>query len=57
MTSKVTVDAHAGWDVLVKLLDSSGGHLVKIIPAGTEEDIYLHSDLIITHIEELYKEI
>lgn len=55
MTSKVTVDAHAGWDVLVEFTDSNLGYLHKIVPAGTEEDIYLHSDLIITRIEELYK--
>lgn len=45
MTTKVTVDAHAGWDVKVKFFhpktsESQGEQIVK---ANTTETVYVHS--------------
>ena len=60
MTTRVTVDAHGGWPILVGLL--SGEPTKKktiredIVPAGEKRDFYIHSGLRIIYIEELPKE-
>ena len=56
MTTKITVDAHAGWPVLVRLKRGEP-HAQKsdetvLVEPGTTMDFYIHSGLIITGIEE-----
>jgi hypothetical protein len=43
MTTKITVDAHAGWDVSVTPLDVNNTPTTppKVVPAGTVEDVYV----------------
>lgn len=59
MTTRVTVDAHAGWPVLVSFLvgetKSTKNILVDIVEPNTSKDFYIHSGLRITSIEELTK--
>ena len=59
MTTRVTVDAHAGWDVLVVgLLGEAGGAKTVssyVVPAGDVRDFYIHSGFRLIHIEELHK--
>ena len=48
MTTKVTVDAHAGWPVQVEIVDQYPGDAepqtrVEIVPANTARDFYVHS--------------
>jgi hypothetical protein len=58
MTTKILVDAHAGWDVEVecKAVKDSGevistsNHLVKKF---TVQDFYIHSNMVITSIKEV----
>jgi hypothetical protein len=51
MTTKVTVDAHAGWPVQVTQisLDTEGnpaGHETKTtVPPNTVQDFYIHSTM------------
>jgi len=50
MTTKVTVDAHAGWLVEVTRvqLDAEGkpaGESVDVVPPNTTRDFYVHSHL------------
>ncbi len=50
MTTKVTVDAHAGWPVEVTRvqLDAEGkpaGESVYVVPPNTIRDFYVHSHL------------
>lgn len=46
MTTKVTVDAHAGWDLKVTLIDGREGEEQTqteiIVPAHTVQDFYVH---------------
>ena len=57
MTTKVTIDAHAGWPILVGFLRGEPNDTKRItdeiVPAGEKRDFYLHSGLKIVHIEEL----
>lgn len=59
MTTRVTVDAHAGWDVLVwkKVGEPSDepSYEKEIIPAGTVKDFYIHSGLSLLEISEIKK--
>jgi hypothetical protein len=56
MTTKVTIDAHAGWPVRVVATDRSGaGEPVRsemTMPPNTACDFYIHSTRSLT-IEEL----
>ena len=57
MTTKVTVDAHAGWPVEVTRvqLDAEGkpaGEPVDVVPAKTTRDLYVHS-LLELRVKEL----
>lgn len=50
MTTRVTVDAHAGWPVEVTFveLDNAGAparERTEIVPPKTTRDIYVHSHL------------
>ena len=57
MTTKVTIDAHAGWPVEVKSIrgESSQEKTLDetIVEPGTVRDFYIHSGLVITSIREL----
>ena len=57
MTTKVTVDAHAGWPVKVTSvqLDADGkvtGESSSTVPPNTKQDFYVHSHLEL-HIKEM----
>lgn len=56
MTTKVTVDAHAGWPVLVVMLrgepQSEKTLWNEIVPPNEARDFYIHSGLKIINIEE-----
>lgn len=57
MTTKVTVDAHAGWDVLVVELVGEPSHSPKevrqtTVPAYEKRDFYIHSGCRIISIQE-----
>lgn len=56
MTTKVTIDAHAGWPVLVTLKRGAPGN-VKTVETVTvephkEHTVYIHSGLQIIGVEE-----
>ena len=57
MTTRVTVDAHAGWPVLVVQLvgepNSQKTIRTDTVPPGEERNFYIHSGLRIIDIEEL----
>ncbi len=58
MTTAITIDAHAGWDVEVVIqdLDSDGNRItehVQVIPKHTKETVYIHSHCQISSIKEL----
>jgi hypothetical protein len=56
MTTSITVDAHAGWDVEVTIAEGSdhaGTFRVRIVPKNTKETFYVHSTMRITSIREL----
>ncbi len=57
MTTKVTVDAHAGWPVEVVMLRGEPGYEhfgeVKVVQPNTIEDFYIHSGLKIVSISEM----
>lgn len=60
MTTRVTVDAHAGWPVLVEYTIGEPGydpllHKKEIIAPNTHKDYYIHSGMFITRIMELNK--
>lgn len=49
MTTKVTIDAHAGWPVRVEIIDQYPGDKepsirVEVVPALTERVFYIHSN-------------
>jgi hypothetical protein len=56
MTTKVTVDAHAGWPVIVTIMrgEANSEKFVEtsIVEPLTVKDFYIHSGLKILHIEE-----
>jgi hypothetical protein len=56
MTTKVTVDAHAGWPVRVTEVsyNSTGetGRRDVVVPANTTQDFYIHSNMLV-HVEEI----
>lgn len=63
MTTKITVDAHAGWPVKVTMLDhppADGSteiyspdfvETIEIVPPGTVRDFYIHERRSIAIIE------
>lgn len=56
MTTKVTVDAHAGWPIRVTLIDVSDDYNVTAerderVEAGETKDFYIHSNRMIRVIE------
>lgn len=58
MTTKVTIDAHAGWDVEIHTVNTNEtGDVVSdsvfIVPKNTVQDIYIHSNKHITKIVEI----
>lgn len=58
MTTAITINAHAGWDVEVRVaqLNEEGKEVtatVKIVSKHTEQTVYIHSHQIITSIKEL----
>lgn len=59
MTTKVTVDAHAGWPVEVKYIRGEPSQVqtqgVTIVDPNTVMDFYIHSGMFITEIRELQK--
>lgn len=56
MTTKVTVDAHAGWPVLVTLKHGEPGQAKRVttqtVEPRTTHDFYIHSGQQILCIEE-----
>ncbi len=61
MTTAITVDAHAGWDVEVvtEKLNAQGDWEFNskiLVKAQSKEIIYIHSHLQISLIKELRKE-
>lgn len=60
MTTRVTIDAHAGWPVLVEYTIGEPGNTAlilkkEIIPPREHRDFYIHSGMFITRIMELNK--
>lgn len=59
MTTRVTIDAHAGWPISVILVhgETSQPKTIEhqIVEPGTKKDYYLHSGLRIAGIEECPK--
>jgi hypothetical protein len=60
MTTKITIDAHAGWPVQVEITDQYPGQdtatvTVETVPAMTARDFYIHSSRSIT-VREMGKE-
>lgn len=59
MTTKVTVDAHAGWPVLVTTMKGEPSYPktveTEVVEPNTAKDFYIHSGLKILHIEEQIK--
>lgn len=60
MTTKVTVDAHAGWPVKVTqvTLDQKGNETTSsttTVPPNTAQDFYVHSHMKIA-VEEMPRE-
>jgi len=57
MTTKITVDAHAGWDVAVKVAEKQDDGLwavrEEIVPKFTQRDFYVHSHMDIWGIREV----
>lgn len=58
MTTAITIDAHAGWDVEVVIqdLDSDGNLIteqIKVVPKHTKETVYIHSHRQIGSVKEL----
>lgn len=56
MTTKVTVDAHAGWPVRVEAVDNYHGEIKQtelgIVPPFEKHDFYVHSNrqLVVTEM-------
>jgi hypothetical protein len=45
MTTKITVDAHAGWPVQVTRINADGTTSEDIVQPGETRDVYIHSTL------------
>lgn len=59
MTTRVTVDAHAGWPVMVTMIVGEPSYnkevRTDIVEPNTTKDFYIHSGIRIINIEELPK--
>ena len=55
MTTKVTVDAHAGWPVEVKSMRTDGTETVDVVNPNEVRDFYVHTGQEI-HVRELVKD-
>ena len=57
MTTRVTVDAHAGWPVMVTTIvgepNSPKEIRNSVVDPNTTKDFYIHSGMRIINIEEL----
>ncbi len=58
MTTKVTVDAHAGWDVEVTVLQLNEAKeiaesRVETVLKNTTKDFYIHSHMKLADIKEM----
>jgi hypothetical protein len=62
MTTRILVDAHAGWDieVVIQSMNDTGTEVsserTQIVKAHTQETFYVHSHLQIGSIKEIKKE-
>jgi hypothetical protein len=60
MTTRVTVDAHAGWPVSVTMIvgenQSPKEIRNEVVQPNTTRDFYIHSGMRIINIEELPRE-
>ncbi|MBA4338308.1 MAG: hypothetical protein C0421_05635 [Hyphomonas sp.] len=54
MTTKVTVDAHAGWPVTVIEKHEGKEPVYRTVPAGTVRDFHVHGTLKIEIIENTH---
>lgn len=53
MTTKVTVDAHAGWPVRVLTMNKLGVKTAEnIVQPNTTQDFYIHSDAWLKIVEQ-----
>lgn len=55
MTTKVTIDAHAGWPVAVTKVQSEWAKSTEIVPPGEERTFYVYSTMDL-HIHEVQQE-
>lgn len=59
MTTKVTVDAHAGWDIEVVVARGEYNEIrvleTEVVPAGTVREFYIHSGMRLVLVEEIRK--
>ena len=56
MTTRINVDAHAGWDVevvLVYIRDGYSEHRSEVVPKMTSKDFYIHSHMQLASVKEL----
>lgn len=57
MTTKVTVDAHAGWPIEVVTMVGEPDHprsaQLTVVEANTQQNFYIHSGLSILSIAEM----
>ena len=57
MTTKVTIDAHAGWPVMVTMIVGEPSYnkevRTDIVEPNTTKDFYIHSGMRIINIEEM----
>lgn len=57
MTTRITVDAHAGWPVAVVTRNGEPGQIAsfstEIVAPKTSKDFYIHSGMRIVAIEEV----
>lgn len=54
MTTKVTIDAHAGWPVRVMLINKVGGNIAheKVVPPNTKETFHIHDGVWLKAVEQ-----
>jgi hypothetical protein len=57
MTTKVTIDAHAGWPVEVTIREGEPDYpktvRIAVVEPGTQTDFYIHSGLEIVGVREM----
>lgn len=58
MTTRIHIDAHAGWDVkyTVVSLESDGTETnreERVVPKNTSQDVYIHSTMKLDNIHEV----